>query len=107
MFGGSISLYYHENFPSISKLFYEIQYYYRTGKMKEKVEKEYKNICPLETVERRYTMIKNLNFLYVMGKKEELRKELSTKNQELLEQFKTWEIDKYYLMTNLVHKLSK
>ena len=35
-----------------------------------------------------------------MGKKEELRKELSDKNQELLEQFKRWEIDKYYLMTN-------
>ena len=75
--------------------------------MKEKVEKEYKNICPLETVERRITMIKYLNFLYAMGKKEELRKELSIKNQELLEQFKTWEIDKYYLMTNWVHKLSK
>ena len=62
---------------------------------------------PLETVERRITMIKNLNFLYSMGKKEELRKELSAKNQELLEQFKTQEIDKYYLMTNWVHKLSK
>ena len=74
MFGRSINLYYHENFPSISKLWYEIEYYYRSGKMKEKVEKEYKNICPLETVERRITMIKNLNFLYAMGKKEELRK---------------------------------
>ena len=42
-----------------------------------------------------------------MGKKEELRKELSAKNQDLLEQFKTWEIDKYYLMTNWVNKLSK
>lgn len=104
MFARPIGVYYHENFPSISKLWYEIEYYYRTKQLREKVKKEYENITKLEIeCEMRIAIIENLNYKYALGKKEELRDYIKQIDGDLMTKFQSNEIQKYYHMANWIN----